>query len=217
MQYKYQMFNGIRFREEWPGGYYINNSIGTNCPNVRMHRYVWEYYNGPIPEGYEVHHIDGNKGNNDISNLQLLTISEHKKFHADNLSEEEKERRRANMRENALPAAIKWHKSEASTEWHKEHIRQQHRNGVFKKKLICTQCGKEYIGTIHKTGGNTFCSNNCKARYLRHKRSLDKSATRDCVICGKTFNCSQWSNRQTCCASCANRLKWRHQREDKTN
>lgn len=34
-----------------------------------------------IPEGFCVHHIDGNKINNDISNLCLLTIGAHSKLH----------------------------------------------------------------------------------------------------------------------------------------
>ena len=34
-----------------------------------------------LPKGYEVHHIDMNKLNNDINNLTVLTKSEHAKLH----------------------------------------------------------------------------------------------------------------------------------------
>lgn len=46
------------------------------------HRIIWEKYYGKIPEGYIVHHIDGNKLNNNIENLQLMTETEHAKRHA---------------------------------------------------------------------------------------------------------------------------------------
>ena len=46
------------------------------------HRLVWEKAHGPIPDGYEIHHIDGNGHNNSIENLQLLTRSEHTSLHA---------------------------------------------------------------------------------------------------------------------------------------
>lgn len=39
-----------------------------------------------IPEGYQVHHIDGNWTNNDPRNLQLLTKEEHWKIHAEERS-----------------------------------------------------------------------------------------------------------------------------------
>ena len=52
----------------------------------RKHRLVWESVFGPIPKdeqnrSYEIHHIDGNHNNNEISNLQLVTIQEHYDIH----------------------------------------------------------------------------------------------------------------------------------------
>lgn len=45
-----------------------------------------------LPAGFVVHHIDGNKRNNDISNLALMTISGHGKLHTiqRNLSKEQR-------------------------------------------------------------------------------------------------------------------------------
>ncbi|MBQ9024839.1 MAG: HNH endonuclease [Methanobrevibacter sp.] len=53
------------------------------CPDkTRMyHRVVWSKHYGKIPEGYHIHHIDKNKLNNNISNLQLICSSEHSKLH----------------------------------------------------------------------------------------------------------------------------------------
>lgn len=49
---------------------------------LRMeHNIVWEEHNGEIPIGMQIHHIDGNKTNNDISNLKLVTPLEHKRLH----------------------------------------------------------------------------------------------------------------------------------------
>ncbi len=38
----------------------------------------------PLPfYKYDVHHVDGNKTNNRVSNLQLLTREEHKQLHSE--------------------------------------------------------------------------------------------------------------------------------------
>lgn len=50
---------------------------------LRMeHRIVWEEAYGKIEDGYFIHHIDFNKTNNDISNLQKVTALEHKRLHS---------------------------------------------------------------------------------------------------------------------------------------
>lgn len=41
------------------------------------HRYVWESNYGHIPKGYVIHHIDGDRTNNDINNLEILTKERH--------------------------------------------------------------------------------------------------------------------------------------------
>jgi len=45
------------------------------------YRKIYENNKGKIPKGYEIHHIDGNRNNNDISNLISISIQEHYDIH----------------------------------------------------------------------------------------------------------------------------------------
>lgn len=47
--------------------------------STRMHILVYESFVGHIPkeQKYHIHHIDGNKMNNNVDNLKLVTIKEH--------------------------------------------------------------------------------------------------------------------------------------------
>lgn len=69
----YQYFDGKKFSIR-SNGYY-----GKTYGNRKlMHRYVWEYYNKrKIPQGYDIHHIDEDRSNNRISNLELIKKDEH--------------------------------------------------------------------------------------------------------------------------------------------
>lgn len=49
---------------------------------VMEHRLVYESYYGPIPEGYDVHHIDGDSYNNDFENLECLSHVDHARLTA---------------------------------------------------------------------------------------------------------------------------------------
>ena len=46
-----------------------------------LHRLIYEEVFGSIPKGYAIHHIDGDKTNNNPGNLMLLSKSNHHKLH----------------------------------------------------------------------------------------------------------------------------------------
>lgn len=56
--------------------------ITINGKRVYEHRLVWEKYYGEIPKGYHIHHKNGNKLDNSINNLELLSKQEHIRKHA---------------------------------------------------------------------------------------------------------------------------------------
>lgn len=50
----------------------LKNNDGTNgC--YYIHRVIWSYFNGEIPENMQVNHKDENKYNNSLSNLDLIS------------------------------------------------------------------------------------------------------------------------------------------------
>lgn len=66
--------------------YVINEDLGfidrdgyVTIGPIRLHRGMYETFVGPIPEGFEIDHIDGTK-NNAIDNLRIVTPEENKKL-----------------------------------------------------------------------------------------------------------------------------------------
>lgn len=48
---------------------------------VYLHREVYKSVFGYIPKGHVIHHIDGNRSNNDPRNLRCMTASDHVLLH----------------------------------------------------------------------------------------------------------------------------------------
>lgn len=49
--------------------------------NKYIHIAVWEAFNGPIPEGYDVHHKNGDTFDNQLKNFELIESKKHVSKH----------------------------------------------------------------------------------------------------------------------------------------
>lgn len=180
-----QMFNGRPF---YLCGFYFQNK------GKRLHRAVWEYYNGEIPKGFHVHHKDGNRANNAIENLELMDGKEHCRMHSDN--EVNKNRLRSVCAEGRA-AAMAWHHSEEARELGRKNAHYMHDHQPI--SLICENCGELY--ETKNLSGSRFCSNACKSAY-RRASGVDNE-TRTCPECGKKFEVNKYDKRVCCSRKCA--------------
>ena len=70
-------------------GYYRISSSKENNYNKMLHRLIWEdWYGKPIPKGYFIHHLNHQKDDNRIQNLQCVESKSHRKYHSSNPSKE---------------------------------------------------------------------------------------------------------------------------------
>jgi len=209
----YIVIDDIWFYKEGRGLYYLGNvpdEAGKRHP-VRAHVYVWEKHNGPVPDGFSVHHLDKDPRNNDISNLALMSYSSHSSHHAKEHADESRERMESVVR----PKAIAWHKSEAGSEWHKQHYEENTRakwNEIVTKK--CEVCGKEFQVKSSVANRSKYCSQYCKRRSdvskAAHDHRLEKQREyfanhmeeRICEACGKPFLITKYSRKKTCSPEC---------------
>lgn len=178
-------------------GYYLSHKHG-----IRLHRYIWQIHNGFIPSGHHIHHKDHNKSNNEISNLELISASEHMSLH---MTEERRAWARGNLNRNARPKAIEWHKSKEGRAWHSEHGKNVSKN-MKKKEYTCLSCNSSFFKTPH--GENKFCSNKCKSRYRRSK-GYD-NVTKHCLVCNNKFTSNKYAKAFLCSRKCVG--QWRIQK-----
>lgn len=196
------LFDGHKFRRDKKTGYYLCSTL-----HVRLHRYVWEYFNGAIPKGYHIHHIDGNKANNDISNLAMMNEREHEQLHGAIMSEEQRQWRRDNLARAARPKASEWHGSAAGHEWHKAQYARS-LGTVKERHFACEMCGKPFVS---KVTTSRFCSNPCKSKW-RREAGLD-NVERICPFCGTAFTSNKYSGAKFCSRSCARKMTRAKQRQ----
>lgn len=94
------------------------------------HRWVWEISKGIIPQGYEVHHIDGDRHNNDKDNLTLLSKEEHQELH-----------RRETHQHKLILGRI--HRKCQSCGKYKP-LQKFHKRGKHSWQGYCRECANEY-------------------------------------------------------------------------
>jgi len=74
--------NGTEYPARVVSGYVvITLEDGSKKP---LHKFIWELENGPLPEGYHIHHISGDRLDNRLENLAVMDAGEHIHLHLAN-------------------------------------------------------------------------------------------------------------------------------------
>ena len=199
-------FNGKIYNKN-QDGYYISKRYDA------AHIAAFKYCCGDIPDGYEIHHKDENRDNNDVSNFQILTRSEHARLHA--VKKFSKEIRTCPICGKEFEVD-KESKAQCCSESCTHKLPYFKRTGktVATRTKICVVCGKPFeVSTAHndhKKRGRLTCSPECM-----HQRRIDinraiaekkrKLKIKICEVCGKEFYSSHKEQR-TCSQKCGAKL-----------
>ena len=186
-------FNGIKFYR-YPESKHHSARFYFKCSKTKLvkerkaslHRYIWSYLNGDIPEGHHIHHIDGNTFNNDISNLGCVPIDKHLSDHSKSRFLDKMEREKQTERLKHLREKTKeWHRSEEGKKWHSGH-----RNAMKQLKIEkrCINCQKGiWVEQSFSNFKNSkrYCSRKCKTAYNR-MNGMGRIDIK-CFYCNKIF------------------------------
>ncbi len=213
-------FNGIVYRrypqaKQSSDRNYFTCGLGDRHRGYsRLHRDIWKAHHGPIPDGYDVDHIDGDPLNNAVGNLQAITESEHHAKHAVELAQITRERM-ANLtpeqRRIMSELATEWHRSEAGRAWHSVHAIKV-MAAVPMVDAVCERCEQTFAVKRFAKERTRFCGINCKAAARRDSGIDDE--TRKCAQCGADFTINRYAPGAYCGKTCRGLAS--RKREDRT-
>lgn len=194
--------------QEFLGKIYIKRPRGGHyfCGSHSIHRDVWCWYYGEIPKDYVIHHIDGNKSNNNLANLQLMSNAAHTALHFS--------RKTLAVCEICGRTFLTSQNKPRTTCSAKCYDKKRYNAGLSKnpnrafEQRVCAICGKKF--TVRKDAATKTCSQHCTNQLHRqtlNNQGLFRTVTRICAICGKEYIVRSDSKGKTCSASCATKLR----------
>lgn len=172
-------------------GYYVNSMP------IHAQRWVWINHFGTIPDNMDVHHKDGDKSNNEIENLEIISRSDHLKKHWKEGSYD-LDQRRKQLSEARLwlktPQGKKKQAINTKNSWEKRKL------SPYKK--ICIGCEISFE-SYQKWGKH--CNSSCYAKWRRKNKIgfIEKK----CWICDKVYSIEKSSKIRTCGKECGTKLQ----------
>lgn len=140
-----------------------------------IHVAIWEHYNGPVPEGYLLHHKNGDRLNNDISNLECVTYSEHGKIHNTGRNLEGHRHKHLYTHVCIQCGATYQNFRKTKTKYCREACEKKYLrdNKLHHEVRVCVICQSEYLANKYRK--SQTCSATCRARLCANNRKARSS------------------------------------------
>lgn len=185
--------------------------------NRLLHREVWIFHHGEIPNKMHIHHIDGNPQNNSIENLDLLSPKDHVAKHPftherylkqiDHLNTIRKLASESHKTPEGIARLTKMSRefrdSDKGKGFHKKIAAMSYKNFVPITKN-CKLCNKEFLTSTHNHR-DLFCSRACTSQFRRNSK-ID-NVFRICEYCNNTFEVNKHYKKTLCSKKCIKSFK----------
>jgi hypothetical protein len=187
------IFNGHTYNRYPNSKNRTHRTYFTRSGGFSLHRAIWESHNGPIPQGFHVHHADGNPLNNDISNLCCISPKDHAIEHAEERSANGKTEEQTAHLSRIRRLASDWHKSAEGRAWHKENAKTSiplaiaAKGPAKERECKCHECGAVFVSKSHRS---KYCSEPCRnERNQRQKnaKNLESRTGYACLNCNGSY------------------------------
>ncbi len=193
----------------WKGGRSLRQGyiyIRVDGKAVREHRYIMEQHLGrKLLDDEIVHHINGDKENNNLLNLQLMTNSNHVSLHRRNpeawctfccsVCNKQFTRLLTQACRNNTPCCSK------------SCANRLRRDKNKSKNFVCSVCGKSFKKYLSQLKNNSPC---CSTKCVKIKLHKSTHTVYLCPICGRNFKRKRTTvhTKTPCCSkSCANKYR----------
>lgn len=198
MQAETRTFNGVTYYR-YPDAPRQSDRRYFKRHGKYLHRAVWEFHHGPIPDGCHIHHRDKDTTNNDLANLEAIAERDHIPTYHPDLTPDQI----AFFKRVVQPAAMQWHQSEEGRAWHRQHAKDQYAE-LAPSERACEHCGKRYFVRWNRVR-DRFCSPKCRSA-ARYASGVDDEK-RTCALCGAAFTANKYSRTRFCSRACAQRSR----------
>ena len=196
------------------GGYlkFIVRKHGqSKFKNYYVHRFIWECFNGIIPDGKEIDHINNKRDDNQLCNLQLLTPKENSKKAAENRYDFNNNKRRRCVKATCLKTGeTSFYFSMYSVQQHLEiktaSVWKICEKSQYRKSAVSNKNGHSY--TFEYIKEEDLPDNYKKSANIRPRKATDEEIKKHRL---------DWWNMEYKCLKCSkimkNNSKYKHNKK----
>ena len=199
----------IRYGLKWVKkgrGYYQSTTVLADGRRAWLHRYAFEREKSVIPEGWHVHHVDGNKDNNEVENLECLPPIHHASEHSEDRRAFGDSAKQLAHLETIRPLAYAAKRGEYISE-------RKLRRGQVRAR-VCPTCGKVFKLAGTAFDGTMYCSDKCRNKAHNKFSDAHYATEKACKHCGKPFapGCHGIGHQLFCSESCRDKHRYNERR-----